>query len=237
MSTPAPTAATTLVADLLKSETADAHHRAETHPVQKAFASGTIATADLAALFHRLHCLLAEVERRHEDESTTHPGLRALREDATPHRDRLAKDLSGLDPQSEHAAASPAVTRFVDRLGGERWHPAAIAGAFYVLEGSMNGNRFIRMGLERHRPDLTPHLSYLDPYGDEQRARWQATRARLDAVAPCDESRRLMLDAAHATFDCVAALSEEVLEQHTRRTASAAVETKPSPRCPVTGHG
>jgi heme oxygenase len=229
--------AATSVADLLKSETADAHHRAETHPVQKAFASGTIATADLAALFHRLHGLLSEVERRHETESATHPGLLALREDATPHRDRLAHDLAGLDPRSEQAAASPAVARFVERLGGERWHPAAIAGAFYVLEGSMNGNRFIRMGLERHRPDLTPHLSYLDPYGDEQRARWQATRARLDAVAPCETSRRIMLDAAHATFDCVAALSEEVLEAHTRRTASTTVETKPSPRCPVTGHG
>jgi heme oxygenase len=223
------------IADLLKSATADAHHQAETHPVQKAFASGTITTPDLAALLHRLHLLLTEVETRHERTAPHHDGLAALRQDASPHRDRLAADLAGLDPESAQRRPSPAVAAFTERLGGGDWHPAAIGGAFYVLEGSMNGNRFIRMGLEKRRPDLAPHLTYLDPYGDEQRTRWQATRARLDAIAPCDETRRIMLDAAHATFECVAALSDEVLHQHATRTSGTTIEPKPAARCPVTG--
>lgn len=237
MTTPDVTAATPPIADLLKSATADAHHQAETHPVQKAFASGTITTPDLAAFFHRLHHLLSEVETRHERAAANHEGLAALRQDATPHRDRLATDLAGLDPDSIHRESSLAVVAFSERLGGTEWHPAAIAGAFYVLEGSMNGNRFIRMGLEKRRPDLAPHLTYLDPYGDEQRARWQATRTRLDAIAPCDDTRRMMLDAAHATFECVAALSDEVLQQHATRTAATTIEPKPAARCPVTGRG
>lgn len=229
------TADTTPIADILKSETADAHHQAETHPVQKAFASGTISTTDLAALFHRLHHLLCEVETRHERAAATHDGLAALRHDATSHRDRLAADLTGLDSESIHRVTSPAVVAFTERLGGADWHPAAIAGAFYVLEGSMNGNRFIRMGLEKRRPDLAPHLTYLDPYGDEQRARWQTTRTKLDAIACCEDTRRLMLDAAHATFECVAALSDEVLHHRATRTGVTTTEPKPAARCPVTG--
>jgi heme oxygenase len=223
------------VADLLKSATADAHHQAETHPVQKALASGSITLPDLAALFHRLHQLLHEIETRHERNAASHDGLSALRLDTTPHRDRLAADLAGLDPGSEPRTSSAAVSALTERLGGVDWHPAALAGAFYVLEGSMNGNRFIRMGLEKRRPDLAPHLTYLDPYGDEQRDRWQATRVRLDAIAPCDDTRRIMLDAAHATFECVSALSDEVLQQHATRTATTTIEAGPAARCPITG--
>ena len=237
-SAPAPTAIPTdagiPVADLLKRETADAHHRAETHPVQKAFASGEIDRQTLAVLFDRMHQLLREVETRLESAATTEPSMAALREHATPHRDRLAADLAGLDPSGSPRPTSPAVASFVERLGGDTWPAAAIAGAFYVLEGSMNGNRFIRMGLEKRRPDLAPHLSYLDPYGDDQRPRWQRTRAALDGVARDDDARAAMLAAARATFDVVQAISDEVQTERAA-PASTTVESKPTRRCPITG--
>lgn len=228
------TTESSLVADLLKHATADAHHRAETHPVQKAFASGAIERDRLAALFHRMHLLLTAVETRLETAASTDPALATLREHTSPHRDRLAADVAGLDPVGTSRPDSPAVAEYVARLGGETWSAPAIAGAFYVLEGSMNGNRFIRLGLEKRRPDLAPHLSYLDPYGDEQRPRWQATRRALDGVARDDVDRETMLDAARATFDVVQAISDEVLHE-AARPASATVEPKPTRRCPITG--
>lgn len=225
-----------LIADLLKQATAEAHHQAERHPVQQVFVSGTIERERLAALFHRMHLLLNAVETRLESAAASDPAVAAIREHALPHRDRLAADLAGLDPTGAFRADSPAVDAFVDRLGGETWSAAAIAGAFYVLEGSMNGNRFIRMGLEKRRPDLAPHLSYLDPYGDEQRPRWQATRRALDGVARDDAALDAMLEAARATFDVVQAISEEVLHD-AAPPASSTVETRPTRRCPITGRG
>lgn len=221
------------VADLLKRRTADAHHQAETHPLQKSFASGEIEPDRLAALLHRMHELLTEVETRLEHAAMTDSALDGLREHTTPHRDRLAADLAGLDPSGSHRSDSPAVVDFVLRLGGDVWSAPAIAGAFYVLEGSMNGNRFIRKGLEKRRPDLAPHLSYLDPYGDEQRPRWQATRRALDLVARDEEARIEMLDAARATFDVVQAISGEVLEGG-RCPMGGTASTSSAPRCPVT---
>lgn len=222
------------IADLLKRETADAHHKAETHPVQKAFVSGSIERERLAAFFHRLHAVLHAVETRLEHAATTDPAIATLREHTIPHRDRLATDLTGLDPTGSHRSHSPAVEAFISRLGGDRWSMPAIAGAFYVLEGSMNGNRFIRMAIGKRRPDLARHLSYLDPYGDEQRSRWQATRSALDRVAENEGARRAMLDAARHTFGVVERISDEVLELEVA-SANAVIEAKPTRRCPITG--
>ncbi len=221
------------VADFLKRQTADAHHQAETHPLQKSFVSGEIERDRLAALFHRMHDLLTEVETRLERAASTDSAMDGLREHTTPHRDRLATDLAGLDPSGSQRSESPAVVDFVIRMGGDTWPSPAIAGAFYVLEGSMNGNRFIRRGLEKRRPDLAPHLSYLDPYGDEQRTRWQATRRALDLVARDEDARIQMLEAARATFDVVQEISEEVL-QGGRCPAHEVASTTSAPRCPVT---
>ena len=83
-----------------------------------------------------------------------------------------------------------------------------LLGYNYVLEGSMNGNRYIARALSRTAS--APATAYLDPYGEQQPAEWQAYRARMGALefSPAEVER--MVAAARDMFDFVGAMSDDV---------------------------
>jgi heme oxygenase len=117
------------------------------------------------------------------------------------HAGRLAADLAGLGNGGPPAAPSRAVRDFSARLGGSSWSAGAALGAFYVIEGSMNGNRFMRRAVEEKRPDLAPDLRYFDPYGSDQRARWKEFRSAIDRIGSTLGDPEEAVRAARETFD------------------------------------
>ncbi len=198
------------IADALKTKTAEQHRYAETRPLQKELAAG-------GASKHQLALYLAQLKRIHEtlesimagSSTESHRELIGL---CAQHSRRIQADLTVLD---EASTVLESTQKLIDVLLEQaNAKPAFVVGSMYVLEGSMNGNRFIARGLARGL-DLEPGqpgLMYWDPYGEDQRARWVAVRAAIDnmVLSPADE--QAILDGAAFMFDAVAQVSETVGE-------------------------
>lgn len=194
------------LADRLKAATADQHAAAENHVLQRALVQGEISREALAAYQSGLFELIRVIEARLRDQG---PGWLLLADAMGAHAGRLASDLAGLGNGAPPAAPSPAVREFSERLGGNAWSAGAALGAFYVMEGSMNGNRFIRRAVQAKRPDLAPDLRYFDPYGSDQRARWKEFRSAIDRIGTTLHDPEEAVRAARETFDLASELGDE----------------------------
>lgn len=194
------------LADVLKQATAEAHRAAENHAFQRSLVQGRVSRAALARYQAGLLELVRAIEARL---AALGPSGDSFRETMKAHAARLEADLSGLRNGDPAPSPSPGVRAFTDALGGAAWPPQAALAAFYVIEGSMNGNRFIRRALLASRPDLADHLSWFDPYGVDQRRRWQETRAEISRVGERLGSPEVAVRAARATFEVAGTLASE----------------------------
>jgi heme oxygenase len=140
------------------------------------------------------------------------PAIAAVFRGEHHHAPRLEDDLiahGGDEDELIAATATAVVIQTIERVQTER--PRALLGLLYVLEGSMNGNRFIARklaaayGLENGRG-----LRYFDPYGDEQRAVWMRFKADMDALELSVDDRDAIVDAACTMFDGISGISEEL---------------------------
>jgi heme oxygenase len=83
--------------------------------------------------------------------------------------------------------------------------PLALLGVYYVLEGSTNGSRYIARKV-RPAYGLAPGqdgAAYLEPYGEDQPARWAAFKAEMELVPLTSEELQELVAAARMTFDAV----------------------------------
>ena len=196
------------LADRLKEATAEDHRAAEGHPLQQSLVDGTVSRERFVAFQSRVLRLLRELAPRLTGGG---PDWETFRAALSGHEARLAADLEGLDRQSNSArppAPSAALDEFFRALD-EGPMPEGALGAFYVVEGSMNGNRFIRRAVAGSRPDLAAHLTYFDPYGDEQRGKWRGFREAISRVGAGFASPEPALSAARATFRLIGRLADE----------------------------
>ncbi len=204
------------IMDRLRHETAELHRQAESRPLQKHLGAGTLARETYAAWMSQLLLVHDTLERLLDEQvrRASHPGFAQAWQSLVRHSGNLRSDLThfGLDPHSVEALDATAALLDDLRHWGERGD-VALLGALYVLEGSMNGNRFIRKALERAyaAPDGAG-LSYLDPYGDNQRATWQAFRERMDVVGFDENECEAILAGANRMFRGIGEISDEQFE-------------------------
>lgn len=194
------------MADRLKAATADQHAAAENHAFQRALVRGEVSRTALAAYQSGLLELIQVIECRLREHG---PRWGVLADAMAAHADRLTADLTGLLEGARETGGSRAVEAFAERLGGRAWSAEAALGAFYVIEGSMNGNRYIRRAVEDKRPDLAPDLRYFDPYGDGQRARWKEFRSAIDRIGGTLRNPDAAVHAARETFTLASELGGE----------------------------
>lgn len=200
----------------LRRETADLHKQAESRPLQKHLGAGTLPRETYAAYMGQLLLVHDALERVLDDAARrgAHRGFAPAWQSLARHSGNLRRDLAdlGTSPDGvEPLDATAALVADLREWGGRG--DVALLGALYVLEGSMNGNRFIRRALERaYASSDGAGLSYLDPYGDDQGATWQAFRERMDAVgfdaAECDA----ILAGANRMFRGIGEVSDEQYE-------------------------
>ena len=195
------------LADLLAHATAEDHRAAENQAFQQALVGGEVRGSTLAAYQSGVLELVRAV---HSRLPTAGDGWGVLRSAMAGHASRLQRDLEGLRNGASATPPSPAVSAFVERLGGAAWPPGAALGVFYVIEGSMNGNRFIRRALAGNRPELAGNLRYFDPYGAAQRERWQEFRQEISRIGETIGVPEPAVRAARATFRVFSALAAEV---------------------------
>lgn len=194
--------------DRLKAETSEHHARAEGKTLQRALLKGTIGRDAYAAYLGQLLLVHTELEDAIDRARAADARLDVITP-AQRHSERLVADLVSLGSVPASVTALGATEALLGEIRAAS--PAGLLGMHYVLEGSMNGNRYIAMAVRRSL-QLTPGQGdrYLDPYGEQQRPNWQAFRASVDAhtweAAAADEAVR----AAQVMFDGVGAISEDV---------------------------
>lgn len=209
------------LADHLKDRTSEQHRRAEQRPLQRAMAGGTIGRSMHARWAVAMHAVHAALEEGLGQLPAARPDLTGAADLVAGHRrhvDNLQSDIAAAraaghldaDADADAEAIGPATAAVVADLHRRAEHePVSLLGSLYVLEGSMNGNRFIAARLAQAWGDGAG-MAYLDPDGAEQRPRWLRWRAGLDALPLTDADRAAIAGAAGAMFDAVSALSDEV---------------------------
>jgi len=197
------------VMEALRSGTAELHQLAESQDFQRRMARGDLTRPEYAAwlsqmlLIHRaLESALAEL--RPADHRFEPVVLEHFKEP------NLVADLAALG--AGEAEPLPATRRILERIAAARRdEPLRLLGFHYVLEGSMNGNRFLArrlgpaLGLAAGRGDR-----YLDPYGERQREIWSRFKQEMVRVAFGPGDRELLVDGAREMFRAIAELSAEL---------------------------
>jgi heme oxygenase len=201
--------------DLLKSATALQHHDAERRRLQQELAGGRLPAPKYAQWLGQMLLVHQALTREIENRLAECPALSDVVRDAGGHVVNLRRDLVllGVDPDGVAPLASTARATAAIRDAAAA-DALALLGFNYVLEGSMNGNRFIARALVRSLP--VPAVGYLDPYGDDQRATWLAYRERMNAAGFDARQADILVSAARDMFRFVADISDELMvEAHT----------------------
>ena len=156
------------IMERLKEATSEQHRDAERRRLQKAMVSGRVPPEVYASWLEQMFLLHESLHEAIADRAAEYPVLAHIVRDEGRHAANLRADLALLGRSAEVATPLPSTERAIraiDRTAASE--PLALLGYNYVLEGSMNGNRYIARALQPNLP--VQAVSYLDPYGEDQR--------------------------------------------------------------------
>lgn len=192
------------LSERLKVETGEHHRRAEGKEIQRLLVSGRVTHEQYAAWMSQMMHVHAALEGAVDLAAKDEPRVRVVAESAG-HSDHLRADIGAMGAVA--AGVLPATRELIAAIqSAGAW---GLVGMQYVLEGSMNGNKYIAMGVRRGL-GLTPGVgdTYLDPYGDQQRAAWAAFKSGLDALGADEGQVDEAVEGARRMFDGIAGLSD-----------------------------
>lgn len=163
-------------------------------------ARGTISRAEYAAYLGQLLHLWNAIDDGVAKAAARDLRVKAMVREYHPHAWRVRADLRfyGRDGGAPALGTTATMVEMIQAAA----ESSAIVGAWYVLEGSANGGRYIAKSLATaFRLDGRDGLMAMDPHGEAQRERWQAWREALDAAGFDEAERAGILAAANATFE------------------------------------
>jgi len=201
--TPSATASGTMLT--LRKETAEQHRLAEQQEFQQQMVRGTLPRSDYIRWLGQMLHLHAFLEPQLENLIASQPVLAGLFEEDRRKVPALRRDLAHFGSLAEEPPlpATSALIEEIRRLAALR--PLALLGVYYVLEGSTNGSRYIARKI-RPAYGLAPGqdgAAFLEPYGEDQPARWAAFKAEMERVPLDAEELRELVAAARMTFDAI----------------------------------
>lgn len=190
----------------LKTETAEQHKRAENTEIQKLLVQGRVTREQYGAWLGQMRHVHAALESAVARQAGSDARVKIAQAEGS-HASRIVADMKVVGAAETPVLASTAT--LVAEI--QKQDALGLIGMHYVLEGSMNGGKFIAMGVRRGL-GLTPGQgdTYLDPYGERQRGVWAAWKGTLDATEfTADECERV-LRGAKAMFDGVTEVGLEL---------------------------
>jgi len=226
-------ASSTGIMVLLKESTRKLHDATEDGAFNQDLIKGKLPLDSYVALLTQLYLIHRALESHlHRLRAARTPFERVLR-DYQFQEPYLIEDLAFFGRDVAKAEPLPATRAFiaeVDRLAED--NPVALLGVHYVFEGSNNGGKFIARALRRvYNLSGSNGTRYLDPYGENQPAYWQAFKNDMDAVGFSPEECETLIAAACHTFRAVGALHRDL-----QNTVAAACSTASRPasagKCP-----
>lgn len=201
------------VMERLRDSTAENHKNAEGHALQSQLAKGTLSKAHFVAYHAQLYLVHAALESQLSAKAAATLAISRVVKIYQLSAQYLAADLRhfGVDPAGvKPTPATTALTTTINTLAST--DPIALLGMHYVLEGSKNGAKYLCRVVNKAY-GLTPGQGalYMDAYGEQQRAYWQAFKDDMNAVGFSEEQTRAMIGAAMSMFDAIAAIGSDVL--------------------------
>lgn len=199
------TTLSTPVMDLLRESTAELHKAAETQPLQKALVQGALPRERYADYLEQLWVVHRALEKALAEAVSKDDRLAGMDEAAAMHVRHLEIDLSEMGRDLgviEPVTPAWDLAQAIERDGAT--DPVMLAGHFYVLEGSMNGNQFIARAVQRVY-ELKPNagLAYLCSYGETQRPKWASFKERMNALAFDERERTGLVERAQRVFGAI----------------------------------
>ena len=201
------------IMDHLRDATRGLHKQAESRPLQRAMARGTLPRASYVMYLAQLRHLHAALETALDQPAASRAGLSELFTEDRRRVPDLDQDLASFNVDPAEVPALAPTQQFIERIGALLDEdPLSLLGPLYVLEGSTNGGRFLARVLERSlRLDGGTGLSYMDPYGDRQPEMWASFKRLADALALTPEQADAVTESAGRTFAAIAEISDAIV--------------------------
>lgn len=224
---PANTQAATSIMQRLRDETAEQHADAESRPLERAMAGGTLPRDVYVAWLGQRFLLHTVLEALVRDVAERDPRVGPIVTPDLFQENNLRADLQFFERPIERLQPLPPVQAICDawrRLtdaksagsqpaGSDQTttQPIALLGAYYVFEGSKNGARYLMPRVAKTHgldAELRDGLLYLDPHGERQRPLWMAFKERMNAATFTPAEQDAMVAAAKQAFSGVSALDD-----------------------------
>ncbi len=167
----------------LRESTRTAHRHAEERPFNRALARGILTAAEWVGHLEQSAFVHRALDSRLARVTASQPAWTMLIAGRSRTSD-IAADLE-FWRANPSARPLPATQHALEVIAAGS--DAASLGMLYVLEGSTNGGRFLARSARRalRLPDATTDgIRSLDPYGDDQPARWAAFKTAMDHLEP-----------------------------------------------------
>ena len=197
----------------LRESTRVLHKEAESRPLQRSMARGTLPPGAYVMYLGQLRHLHAALEACLDTVTPSDTGLARVFTDERRRVPDLDRDLAAFRVLPESVPVLPATAEFIGLIEGlTDSEPVSLLGPLYVLEGSTNGGRFLARVLEKSlQIEDGSGLSYMDPYGDRQPEMWASFKILADDVELTPGQAEAVTESARQTFRAIAAISDAVL--------------------------
>jgi len=204
------------LSESLKQATDTLHRDAERHPIQRALVTGQLDKPAYAVLLAQLWLVHDALERAVQhaiaSQSTVGRQIGRVWQPRLAHADQVRADLeffhgSPTDP----TPATAALVGHIHDLAATA--PLGLLGMLYVLEGSLNGGRYIAAALRKtYSLSDADGTRSLDPYGDRQPALWKRWKQDLDDLGLKGDDRALVIASAKTMFQALTAIFDDLHE-------------------------
>ncbi len=197
----------------LRDTTRDLHKEAESRPLQRSMARGTLPRGAYAMYLGQLRHLHSALEEALDEAAAAEPSLRRLHTDDRRRVPDIDRDLAAFGVEIPSVPVLPPTERFMDRIRRiASEDPIALLGPLYVMEGSTNGGKFLARVLQRSlNLENGEGLAYMDPYGDEQPRMWASFKQIADEMPLDTDQAHAVTEAAKRTFEAIAEISDVIL--------------------------
>jgi heme oxygenase len=186
----------------LRAETAGSHKRLESLPFYSALQAGQLSRQSLITFVRCLAIIHAVLE--HEFLTTTNATIRGFWDPKFKKLSFLMQDLKEISCEDlpDIVPATQAALQLADRIIlDQSSSPLALIGYLYVLEGSQNGGRHLKVAFAKVL-DLDPkQLTYFGHYGDRTAEVWLTFTQRLNALALTAPEEKAVAAGASVAFE------------------------------------
>jgi heme oxygenase len=206
-------AASPTIMERLRDSTAEAHKKAEGHPLQRALATGALSKELYVAFHSQLYLVHGALEALLAAHAAKEPAISKVVKLYQLTAQYHAADLRFFGVDLAAIRATKGTTAIIGRIGQvAKENAAALLGYQYVLEGSKNGSKFLsRVVMKAY--GLAPGMGVLamDPYGDHQRAYWQQFKDDMNSIGFAESQAAAMIAAAAEMFEAIASIGDDVM--------------------------